>query len=152
MPSKLPEITVRKADVGDMPAVYELVRELAIYEEAEEEVYTRPSDYEKDFGAGLFEVILAEKGEEIVGIVLYYMAYSTWKGPMLYLDDFVVKGTYRRQGIGQALFDAFLAEARLRQVALVKWQVLDWNEPALAFYRKNKAVVEQNWWNVKMVF
>ena len=84
---------------------------------------------------------------KIVGIIIYYMTYSTWKGKMLYLEDFVVNQQYRKLGIGQHLFDAFLKEAKDKGARLVKWQVLDWNEPALAFYKKNKAIIEKNWWN-----
>ena len=78
------------------------------------------------------------------------MTYSTWKGRMFYLEDFVVLEAYRRLGLGQMLFDAFLQEAKDQQCRLVKWQVLDWNEPALRFYRKNNAVIEKEWWNGKI--
>jgi GNAT superfamily N-acetyltransferase len=84
-------------------------------------------------------------------MALYYMAYSTWRGKMLYLDDLVVSEAYRRHGIGQLLFDAVLEEGLRRGCRLVKWQVLDWNEPALRFYRKNNAEIETEWWNGKIV-
>jgi GNAT superfamily N-acetyltransferase len=80
------------------------------------------------------------------------MTYSTWKGRMLYLEDFVVKERSRRQGIGQLLFDAFLAEAKARGCRLAKWQVLDWNTPAVNFYEKQSAIIEQEWWNGKILF
>ena len=87
----------------------------------------------------------------VVGMALYYMAYSTWRGKMLYLDDLVVSEPYRRYGIGQLLFDAVLDEGRRQGCRLLKWQVLDWNEPALRFYRKNNAIIETDWWNGKIL-
>ena len=84
-------------------------------------------------------------------MAFFYAAYSTWKGKMLYLEDFLITEEYRRQGIGQLLFDAFIEEGKKRGVFLLKWQVLDWNEPALKFYEKNKALIEKNWWNGKLV-
>ena len=107
-------------------------------------------DYESDFEAGWFEAQVAEANQQIIGVVLYYNTYSTWKGKMVYLEDFVVQKAYRKKGVGQLLFDAFLTAARQKGARLVKWQVLDWNEPALQFYYKNKATVEQNWWTCKL--
>jgi GNAT superfamily N-acetyltransferase len=149
MPSKT-EITIRKGVISDMGDVYRLVVELAIYEEAGHEVQTLVSDYEKAFNDGIFEMLVAEYDKRVIGMALYYMAYSTWKGKMIYLEDFVVQNAYRRFGVGQLLFDAFIAESRQMEAKLVKWQVLDWNEPAIAFYQKNLAVIEQNWWNCKL--
>ena len=83
-------------------------------------------------------------------MVFYYLTYSTWKGRMLYLEDFVVLPDYRRFGIGQLLFDALLEVARNKRCKLVKWQVLDWNQPALNFYRKYDAIIEKEWWNGKI--
>jgi GNAT superfamily N-acetyltransferase len=149
MPSKT-EITIRKGVISDMEAVYHLVVELAIYEEAGNEVQTTVSDYEKAFAEGIFEVLVAEYNKQVIAMALYYVAYSTWKGKMIYLEDFVVQSDYRRFGVGQLLFDGFIAESRQMDAKLVKWQVLDWNEPAIAFYQKNLAVIEQNWWNCKL--
>jgi GNAT superfamily N-acetyltransferase len=143
-------ITTRKATVEDMPAVHDLVRELAVYEHAENELTATVEDYRRDFEAGIFNVILAEEEGLVVGIALYHFAYSTWKGRMMYLEDFVVTGSRRGQGIGKILFDAFLEECRVQECRVVKWQVLDWNEPALNFYKKYAAVIETNWWNGKI--
>jgi len=85
-------------------------------------------------------------------MALYYMTYSTWKGRMLYLEDFVVQEAFRKAGIGQQLFDGFLQEANNKGCKLVKWQVLDWNVPAIKFYEKNKAIIEKEWWNGKILF
>lgn len=145
-------ITTRKATPEDLPAIHNLVRELAIYEKAEHEFVATLDDYTRDFLAGTFDAIVAEKEGRIIGMVFFYIAYSTWKGRMMYLEDFVVYEKYRRSGAGQLLFDAFLAEAKKRGCVLAKWQVLDWNEPAINFYRKNNATIEQEWYNGKIYF
>jgi len=143
---------VRKATLTDIPAIHDLVRELAIYERAEEEFIATQEEYRRDFKEGVFQALVAEVDKKVVGMVLYYMAYSTWKGKMLFLEDFVISEAFRQQGIGQSLFEAFLAEAKNRDCRLVKWQVLDWNEPAVKFYEKNKALIEKEWWNGKIFF
>lgn len=145
-------ITIRPATEADIPAIHALMFELAVYEKEPEAVLTTVEEYLRDFRDGLFESHVAEMDGTVVGMTLFYMAYSSWKGKMLYLDDFLVTETHRRYGIGQLLFDAFIAEGRNRGCRLVKWQVLDWNEPALNFYRKNDAIIETGWWNVKVLF
>ena len=144
------EINVRDAVAADLPAIHGLVRELAIYEKAEQEFIATLEDYEKDFANGVFQAKVAEVEGEVVGMTLYFLHYSTWKGKMLYLEDFVVKEVYRGYGIGRRLFDAFLQEAKTKGCRLVKWQVLDWNTPALNFYEKFDAVIEKEWWTGKI--
>lgn len=146
------ELTIRRGRKEDLPAIHGLVRELAVYERAEEEFTASLEDYERDFEAGIFETLVAVAGASTVGMALYYMAYSTWKGRMLYLEDFVVREAWRGQGIGRALFDAFLEQARQKECRLVKWQVLDWNQPALHFYERYNAIIEKEWWNGKIFF
>ena len=146
------ETTPRKATIHDMTTVFSLVQELAVYELAAEQVTTSVAVYEQDFSNNVFDVIVAERNGETVGMVLYYMAYSTWKGKMLYLEDFVVREASRRYGVGQILFDAYLEEAKRLGANLCKWQVLDWNEPAVKFYEKNNALIEKEWWNGKVIF
>ena len=143
-------ILIRPATESDMPAIHALVYELAVYEKAPEAVTTTPEEYLEDFRNGRFESLVAEMDGKVAGMGLFYAAYSTWKGKMLYLDDFVVWESYRRYGVGQLLYDAFLEEGRKRGCRLVKWQVLDWNTPALRFYEKNDAIVEKDWWNCKV--
>ncbi|MEM9884608.1 MAG: GNAT family N-acetyltransferase [Bacteroidota bacterium] len=145
------KINIRKAEKSDLKAVHHLVRALAIYEKAEAEFVATLSDYEQNWEKGVFECIVAEVEEEIVGMTLYYLTYSTWKGRMLYLEDFVVLENYRKLGIGQLLFDATRADARAKGCALMKWQVLDWNTTALNFYDKNNAIIEKEWWNGKIL-
>ena len=144
------EIIIRSAEKSDMGAVLSLVKELAEYEKAPEQVTTTPDDYRRNFEEGVFEALVAEMDGEVVGMALYYLCWSTWRGRMLYLDDFVVRQSHRRYGIGQLLFDAFMEKAREKDCFLVKWQVLDWNEPALRFYEKNRAIIETEWWNGKI--
>ncbi len=144
------QVHIRQGTATDLPAVHELVRELAIFERAEPEFVATLDDYHRDFTDGVFEVIVAERQGHIVGMALYYLTYSTWKGRMLYLEDFVVREAERRLGIGQQLFDAFIARARALDCRLAKWQVLDWNEPAIQFYQKNGAIIETDWHNGKL--
>lgn len=144
------EISIRKAQLSDMPVLIELVRDLALYEKEPEAVVVHVTHYQEAFEQNLIEGLIAEVDGLVVGMTVYYVTFSTWKGKTLYLEDFYVKPAYRKLGIGQKLFDAFLDEARRKGIKQVKWQVLDWNEMALEFYRKNHAVIETNWWNGKL--
>ena len=145
-------LTIREAQIEDLPVIHQLVRELAIYEKAEHEFIASLEDYQNGFNEQDFFVLLAVLNDEVVGMVLYYYTYSTWKGKMMYLEDFIVKKAYRRLGIGAELFKAFLEDARLKNCRLVKWQVLDWNKPAIEFYEKHQAIIEKEWWNGKIFF
>ena len=145
-------IEIRDAKIEDIPFIHELVRELAVYENAEEEMIIDIKYYREEFLKNTFMSIVAEKNKEIVGTCIFYMSYSTWKGRMLYLEDFVVKEKFRNQGIGQILFNTFLAKAKKLNATMVKWQVLDWNDPAIKFYEKNNATIEKEWWNGKIIF
>lgn len=144
------EVQIRPATVTDIPAIHALMYELAVYEKSPESVEATVEEYIEDFRAGIFESHVAVWQGEVVGMTLFFMAYSSWRGKMLYLDDFVVTERCRQMGVGQRLFECFLEEGRRRGCRLVKWQVLDWNEPAIRFYEKNAAVFETDWWNVKM--
>ena len=146
------EIKIRKAEIGDMEAIHALVRELAEYEKGLHRVTTSPESYKEDFARKAFEAFVAEVDDEIVGMALYYGMFSTWRGRMLYLEDFVVKDSMRGQGIGKMLFETFMEEARKQKVALVKWQVLHWNEPGLNFYRKYETVFDDEWVDCKIYF
>ena len=99
-----------------------------------------------------FNAIIAEENNDIIGVCIFYMCFSTWRGRMMYLEDFVVKENKRGSGIGQLLFNAFIIHAKKEEASMVKWQVLDWNEPAIKFYEKNKAIIEKEWWNGKIIF
>lgn len=144
------ETIIRKAKIEDMSGILDMVKELAEYEHALDQVSTTVADYEKNFLSGIFDAFVAEIKGEIKGVAIYYMTWSTWKGRMLYLEDFVVSPELRKTGIGQKLFDAYIAEGKKRGCSLLKWQVLDWNDPAVNFYKKNNAIIEQEWWNGKI--
>ncbi|MBP7273778.1 MAG: GNAT family N-acetyltransferase [Saprospiraceae bacterium] len=141
---------IRQAERGDLPAIFELVKALAFYEREPESVTATIENYYDDFDAGIFAALVAEMDNEVVGMALYHFAYSTWRGRMMYLEDFYVLENKRRFGIGQQLFDVFLKVAKEQKCVLTKWQVLDWNTPAQQFYEKNNAILEKNWWNGKL--
>jgi len=143
---------IRKATYDDLEAVHRLVGALAVYEKAADEFLATMEVYQNNWKNKVFDIIIAEKEEKVIGMALYYLTFSTWKGRMMYLEDFVVDEDYRQQGIGQLLFDAFIAESKAQDCKLVKWQVLDWNSPAVNFYEKNGATIEKEWWNGKIIF
>lgn len=146
-------VHIRLGQADDLPAIHQLVGELAEYEKARDQFIATLEDYQSAFADQVFETLVAEKaGGEIIGMMLYYLTYSTWKGRMMYLEDFVVRKPYRRHGIGQRLFEAFMERSQDVGCTMVKWQVLDWNEPALQFYYKNEAIIEKEWWNGKIFF
>ncbi len=148
----LEDIQIRFAEEADLQAIRELVVELAIFEKEPDAVKATLTDYKQAFSSGLITMLVAELEGKIIGMTLYYDTFSTWRGKMLYLEDFVVKEQYRSRGIGDLLFDATLADAKARGCKLMKWQVLDWNTGAQKFYERKKAIIEKEWWNGKIVF
>ncbi|KAA5545809.1 GNAT family N-acetyltransferase [Adhaeribacter rhizoryzae] len=145
-------IIIRRGVKADLPQVYGLIQELAEYERAPQEVTNTLADMEADgFGENpVFEFFVAEAEEKVVGICLYYMAYSTWKGKMLFLEDLIVTEAYRRYGLGKKLFDAFARRAQELGAKRLKWQVLEWNEPAITFYKKLNCNLDAEWINCNM--
>ncbi|OGX83040.1 GNAT family N-acetyltransferase [Hymenobacter glacialis] len=142
--------TLRRGIEADLPQVLALIKELAVYERAPDAVTNTLADMQRDgFGPapifGFF--VLEDHAAQIIGIALFYTAYSTWKGRMLYLEDLVVTEAARRGGFGKLLFDAVVAEARATGAVRLKWQVLDWNEPAINFYKRLGANIETEWLN-----
>jgi GNAT superfamily N-acetyltransferase len=146
------EITIRKATKNDLPEVLNLIKELALFERQPQEVTITLEQLEQDgFGEHpLYWIILAENNGEIVGMSFYYIRYSTWKGRCLYLEDLVVKEAYKQKGIGSLLFKATLDAAKVMNAKLMTWQVLDWNEPAIEFYKKFNAELDEEWLNGKI--
>ena len=144
--------TIKKAEKEDIAAIYGLVYELAVFEKEPEALTVTIQEYEAAFEQSLIDAFVAVYDDQIIGIALYYMTFSTWKGKCLYLEDFYVQPSYRKDGLGQKLFDAYLAEAKRLGATMTKWQVLDWNEIGLNFYAKNNAIIEKNWWNGKIFF
>ena len=145
--------TVRRGKPEDVPGVMQLVRELAEYERAPHEVTNTEFAMLLDgFGeTPAFGLFVAEMNQEIIGIALHYVRYSTWKGKMLYLEDIVVKENLRGKGIGAELFEACLRHCVDMNYAGMTWQVLDWNEPALNFYRKYDSTLDGEWINGKLL-
>ena len=138
------DITIRKAVKEDCPRLLELITELAVYEKAPNEVTVTLEHFEESgFGKkpvwwafAATSVNTDEGGEQIVGFALYYIRYSTWKGQRIYLEDIVVTEKARGKGIGKLLLDALIVEAKEKKFSGIMWQVLDWNEPAINFYKK----------------
>ena len=138
-----------------MPAVLSLIKELASYEKAPKEVKVTAKELGKDgFGKRkFFECFVAETGKnKIAGIALYYIKYSTWKGKCIYLDDIIVTESLRGHGIGKELFEAVVGVAKKMKVRKLEWQVLEWNKPAVNFYKKYSTVFDNEWINCKLVF
>jgi GNAT superfamily N-acetyltransferase len=125
----------------------ELVKELAEYERAPDEVTVTAEHFEESgFGPNpVWWAFVAELDGRIEGFALYYIRFSTWKGQRMYLEDFVVTEKLRGQGIGQRLFDQLQVEAQEKGFNAIVWQVLKWNEPAINFYKKNGASFEGEW-------
>jgi ribosomal protein S18 acetylase RimI-like enzyme len=145
---------IRHGDEKDVPGMMRLVHELALFEKAPEAVVNTEAAMLKDgFGKNpLYKVIIAEAADtnEVIGMALYYTAYSTWKGKMLFLDDLIVTESYRRYGIGRKLINEFLLDAKQQGVNQVRWQVLDWNTNAIEFYKSLGVEMDAEWITVKM--
>lgn len=144
-------MAIREAGSKDLEAVHNLIQELAEYEKAPDEVSLTleqlKADFERDKPG--FGILVAVWNEQIVGMALYYFTYSTWKGRCLYLEDMVVKSQCRNQGIGTKLFENLITIAAQNSAQRMAWQVLDWNEPAIRFYKKYNAYLDPSWVNGK---
>ncbi|HVS95844.1 MAG TPA: GNAT family N-acetyltransferase [Puia sp.] len=142
-------IEIRRAIREDCPRLMELIRELAEYERAPQEVTVTPEHFE-DSGFGQHPVwwaFVVTVGGRVEGFALYYIRYSTWKGQRLYLEDILVTKEMRGKGLGKMLFDWLLQETKDRGFSGMVWQVLDWNEPAIRFYQKYQAQFDAGWIN-----
>lgn len=140
-------INIRVAQQQDMKAVLGLITELAIYEKEPEAVIVTEQDLiTHGFSEGRFDCFVAEHDDQgIIGMALYYPRYSTWKGPTLHLEDLYVKPEFRQHGVGKQLFDAVVKVAAERNVGRMEWTVLEWNDPALNFYKKYDASLDPEW-------
>lgn len=143
---------IRRGIKEDLQGVLALIEELVRYEKAADEVAVTLEQLARDgFEASkLFEMIVAEDGGSIIGMALYYFGYSTWKGKMLYLDDIVVNEKYRRKGVGEQLFEAVMQEAKEQKAKQIRFHVLNWNEPAINFYKKYNVQFEAEWVTCKL--
>lgn len=155
-------VIIRKARKQDLSAILSLVKELAAYQKAPKEV----SINLKELAAGGFgkkkiydcfvaEAALREKNKivkSIIGIALYYKKFSTWKGKCIYLEDIIVTESWRGKGIGKLLFEEVLNVVKKEKVRRFDWQVLNWNKPAIQFYKRYNAVFDHGQINCKLVF
>ena len=142
-------IEIRTGRKNDLPRVLELIKELAEYEKAPNEVTNTVAMLETDgFGPQpIFGFFVAEEENAIHGISIYYYRYSTWKGKRLYLEDIVVTQDQRGRGIGKLLFEATMKKVLEEDCTGMMWQVLDWNQPSIEFYKRYKARFDNEWIN-----
>lgn len=147
-------LMIRKGKKEDLPFVLELIKELAEYERAAGEVENNLEEMIEDgFGENpVYHFFVAEENDKITGIALYYFKYSTWKGKCIFLEDIIVTESQRGKGTGAKLFEEIINVAKQMKVRRLEWQVLDWNEPAIHFYKKYDAHLDPEWVNGKLVF
>jgi GNAT superfamily N-acetyltransferase len=143
---------VRKGIPSDMPSVLELIKELATFEKEPDAVVISVDDLIRDGFAEnpLFHTFVAEVDQQIIGIALYYYRYSTWKGKTIHLEDLIVKEDKRGTGAGFALYSEIIAQGKRDNVRRIEWNVLDWNTPAVEFYKKSGAKILDDWAVVQM--
>ena len=148
------EITIRRAVKEDCPRLLELVHELALFEKAPEEVTVSLEHFtESGFGSKqVWWAFVAEVNGFVQGFALYYTRFSTWKGQRMYLEDLLVTAEMRGKGLGKMLFNRLIEEGKEKGYNGMVWQVLDWNEPAIAFYNKYNANIESEWLNCSINF
>ena len=146
------EITIRRAVKEDCPRMLALVRELATFERAPQEVTVTLDHFEESgFGPNpVYWSFVAEANHEVAAFALYYIRYSTWKGQRMYLEDILVTEKWRGKKIGQLLMDRLIVEAKEKNLHGITWQVLNWNEPAIRFYKKYNAKIDDEWMNCSL--
>jgi GNAT superfamily N-acetyltransferase len=145
-------IKIRPGKKEDLPRVLELVKELAKYERAPHEVTNTVAQMEEDGFGGrpVYGFFVAEFRNTLIGLSLYYWRYSTWKGKRLYLEDIIVTESQRGKGAGKLLFDRTMQKALEENCTGMMWQVLEWNEPAINFYKKYGSKLDGEWVNCNL--
>lgn len=139
------EILIRPGKKEDLETVLELIKELAVFEQAPHEVEVSLTELENDFENNVFDFYCAEVNNQVVGMCLYYIKYSTWKGRSIYLDDIIINERFRGKGIGTMLFNKLVQHAKDLKVRKLEWMVLNWNESAIGFYEKFPTVFDNEW-------
>jgi GNAT superfamily N-acetyltransferase len=146
-------ILIREAKPKDISAVLQLIRELADFEREPKAVVNTESElHQHIFKDKICNAIVADDNNEIIGFALYYNSYSTWKGKCLYLEDLYVQEARRKHGVGALLFEKIISIAEYQKVRRLEWLVLDWNQPAIQFYKKYGANLDNSWLNGKIEF
>ncbi|ULQ53010.1 GNAT family N-acetyltransferase [Flavihumibacter fluvii] len=147
-------INIRKAIASDCPRLLELIQELADYEQASDQVTVTLNHFlASGFGEHpVWWALVADVDGRIEGFALYYIRYSTWKGQRMYLEDLLVTQAMRGKGLGKLLLDQLIVEAKEKGFSGISWQVLDWNEPAINFYKKYPTVFDDEWINCTINF
>ena len=147
-------VIIREGRKEDIPQVLDLVKELAIYEKSLDQVSNTVERMTHDgFGPNpIYGLLVADVDGKIYGTSIYYYRYSTWKGKRLYLEDIVVTESQRGNGIGKKLFDATIEIGKSTECTGMMWQVLDWNQPAIDFYKKYDMKMETEWNNCHLDF
>lgn len=147
-------LTIRIGKQSDVEAALKLINELAVYERAPHEVEVTATEMIKNgFGENpLFHFFVLEKNGLVIGLALYYFKYSTWKGKCLFLEDIIVTENERRNGYGKLLFNEVVKVAKELKVRRMEWQVLNWNNPAIDFYKNHQAYFDHEWINCKLTY
>lgn len=146
---------IRRAEKKDLVRLMELIHQLAVFERAPQEMTVTLEHFEESgFGENpVWWALVAEVDGRVEGFALFYIRYSTWKGKRMYLEDILVNEELRGKGIGKLLFDKIIEEAKERKLNGIVWQVLDWNEPAINFYKKYEGVnFDSSWLNCAINF
>lgn len=148
------KVSIRQAKREDVSRVFSLINALAIFEKEPEAVKITENELLEDgFGNDPhYKCIVAELENEVIGFALYYIRYSTWNGKTVYLEDFLVDEKHRSKGIGKVLFEEMIKIAKTLNVRQMSWQVLDWNEGAIRFYKKYDSDIEDGWLNARLLF
>ncbi len=147
-------ITLRRGAEADLPNILDLIKELALFEKAPEQVANTVERMKEDgFGKKpVYWFFVAESDGKIIGTAIYYLRYSTWKGVRLYLEDLIITEKARGMGAGKMLFEACIQEGKDKGYSGMMWQVLDWNTPALDFYKSYNANLDGEWINGSLDF
>ncbi len=143
-------LKIRKINQDDLSNVLDLIIELAVFEKESSAVELTLDQLKKDFSENLFDCLVAEHNEGVIGMALFYSRYSTWKGKTIHLEDLIVTNSYRGKGVGKLLLDKLIFTAKEQGVKRVEWSVLDWNEPAISFYKNVGAKILRNWLVVQL--